>query len=152
MAVSSQLASATSRGSSAFRAGPLRARFSAKLVEATVAEQFESTFHAGYPAAVITPGDSRRTMKGGYALQDRRVWDNLRGILAVWSLREYSLGTAKVGPDCIYKSTSLVTCVGTRRDANPWLLAVLIIAGPYVDGGVAGLTLRKRQERVTGSG
>ena len=126
----------------------------AELEEATVAVQFESPFHAGFPVTVITAGDSKRLLEGAYALQNRRVWDSLRGDLAVWSLRENSLATAKVGPDFIFKQTSIITRVGTRLDTNPWLMAFLIITVLALLGAVAAFALRKREreEEEKGSG
>ncbi len=116
----------------------------ADLVEETVAVQFESPLHTGYPVTILTAGDSRRLLVGTIALQDRLVWDNLRGDLAVWSERKDSLAVAKVGPDFIFKATSLVTRVSVRFDSNPWLLAIVVIGLLTLLGFAAATFLRKR--------
>ena len=126
----------------------------ADLAEETVMIQYESPFNVGFPVTLITAGNSRRLVEGAYALQDRRVWDNLTGDLAAWSLREDSLAVAKVGPDFVFKATSIASRVATRFDANPWLLAISVIGVLALLGGAAAYALRRRerQEEEKGSG
>ncbi|GAB4180727.1 MAG: hypothetical protein Fur0032_21720 [Terrimicrobiaceae bacterium] len=124
----------------------------ADLAEETVAIQYESPFHLGYPVTLITAGDSAMLLEGAQALQDRRIWDNLIGDLAVWSAKPDSLAVAKVGPDFIYKSTSVVTRVATRFDANPWLLGVVLVGTLAGLGWLAAWALRKREAQARSEG
>lgn len=116
----------------------------ADLAEETVAIQFESPLHTGYPVTVLTAGNSQRLLIGLYALQNRLVWDNLRGDLAVWSEQKDSLAVAKVGSDFIYKATSIATRVTVRFDSNPWLLALFVIGLLALLGFGAAAMLRKK--------
>jgi len=116
------------------------------LAEETVAVQFESPFNLGYPATIVTAGNAEKLLSGIRALTDRRVWDNLTGDLAVWSAAPDSLATAKVGSDFIFKATSAVTRLTTRFDANPWLLAFIVVGLLAGLGILARFALRKREK------
>jgi len=55
---------------------------------------------------------------------------------------------AKVGPDFIYKSTSVVTRVGTNMQQSPWLFApILIVLILLIALGVRAV-LRRRGEKL----
>jgi len=117
------------------------------MVDDTVAVQFESPINIGYPVTLITANDSARLLSGVNALQDRRWWDNLVGDLAVWTKEVDSLAVAKVGPDFIYKSSSVVDRVATRVDRYPWLFATSVVVILIILGFVAHIALRSRERR-----
>lgn len=116
------------------------------LAEETVAIQYESPFHLGFPVTVVTAGNPGRLLEGAQALEDRQVWDNLSGDLAVWSARPDSLALAKVGPDFIFKSTSLMSRMSVRFDANPWLMAVIVIGVLAILGAITAFAIRRRDK------
>lgn len=123
-----------------------------ELITDTVAVQFESPYNMGYPVTLITANDAPLLLAGVNALQDRQIWDNLAGDLAVWNADPTSLDVAKVGPDFIYKATSVVTRVGTNLDRQPGLFAAILIAVIIVIGlGVASILKRRKKESDTDS-
>lgn len=118
----------------------------ADMISDTVAVQFESPFNVGYPVTLVTANDPALLLAGINALQDRQIWDNLAGDLAVWNSDPASLEVAKVGPDFIYKATSVTTRVATNLDRQPVLFAAILIGVLLVIGlGVAAI-LRKRDK------
>ena len=120
----------------------------ADMIDDTVAVQFESPTAVGYPITIVTAGSSANLLSGMNALQDRSIWDNLAGDLAVWNAQPDSLAVAKVGPDFIYKSTSVVTRVGTNMQQSPWLFApILIVLILLIALGVRAV-LRRRGEKL----
>ncbi len=122
----------------------------ADLVEDTVAVQFESPFHRGYPVTLLTANDGARLLAGMNALQDRRIWDNLAGDLAVWNTNLDSLAVAKIGPDFIFRSASPLAAVSANLDRQPWLFAILLV-GILVLLGLAVRAILKRRERPDAS-
>lgn len=117
------------------------------LIADTVAVQFESPYNMGYPVTLVTANDPPLLLAGVNALQDRSIWDNLAGDLAVWNAEPKSLAVAKVGPDFIYKATSVVSRVGTNLDRQPGLFAAILIAVIIVIGlGVAAILKRRKKD------
>jgi len=122
------------------------------LISDTVAVQFESPYNMGYPVTLVTANDSTLLLSGINALQDRQIWDNLAGDLAVWNSDPTSLDVAKVGPDFIYKATSVTTRVATNLDRQPLLFAAILIGVLIVLGlGVATLLRRRDKHKDTDS-
>jgi len=117
----------------------------ADLVEDTVAVQFESAVNRGYPVTLFTAGDSARLLAGMNALQDRRIWDNLVGDLAVWNSNLDSLAVAKVGPDFIFKNSSPLAAVSSNLDRQPWLFAVILLLILMAIGFAVRAILQRRE-------
>jgi hypothetical protein len=123
-----------------------------EMVTDTVAVQFESPYNMGYPVTLVTANDASLLLAGINTLQDRQIWDNLAGDLAVWNSDPTSLDVAKVGPDFIYKATSVVTRVGTNLDRQPGLFAAILIVVVIAIGfGVAAILKRRKKESDTDS-
>lgn len=116
------------------------------LVEDTVALQYESPFFRGYPVTVFTANDSGRLLAGINTLQDRRIWDNLAGDVAVWNTDPESLAVCQVGPDFIFKSTSIASTIGTNLDRKPWLFAAILIGVLILIGLIVRGVLKRREE------
>lgn len=119
----------------------------ADLIDDTVAVQFESPFHRGFPVTLFTAIDGARLLAGMNALQDRRIWNNLAGDLAVWNTNPNSLAIAKVGPDFIYKNTSVVTRVTANLDSRPWLFAVILLIILVLIGLAVRAILKRREDQ-----
>ena len=115
------------------------------LVEDTVAVQYESPFNKGYPVTLFTANDPEHLLAGMNALQDRRIWDNFSGDLAVWNSDPDSFAACKVGPDFIYKSSGIVARVGTNLDSKPWLFAILLIGVLLLIGLIVRGVLKRRE-------
>jgi len=115
------------------------------LVEDTVAVQFESPFQIGYPVTLITAADGAHLLAGANALQDRSVWDNLAGDLAVWNATPDSLAVAKVGPDFIYKASSIMLRVGSNFDKQPALFAIVLVGLLILIALAIRAVLRRRE-------
>lgn len=116
------------------------------LVEDTVAVQYESPFVQGYPVTLFTANDPERLLAGINAMQDRRIWDNFSGDLAVWNTDPDSFAACKVGPDFIYKSSGIAARVGTNLDSKPWLFAVLLIGVLLLIGLIVRGVLKRRED------
>lgn len=115
------------------------------LIDDTVAVQFESPFNRGFPVTILTAFDGAKLLSGMNALQDRRIWDNLAGDLAVWNSNLDSLAIAKVGPDFIYRNTSVISNVTTNLDSRPWLFAAILVAILLLIGFAVRAILKRRE-------
>jgi len=139
------------RGQSAERGEPeppSTANFdlTADLIDDIVATQFESPFHTGYPVTVVTAWDASNLLAGMNALQEREVWDNLAGDLAVWNTSPKSLAVAQVGPGFIYKVTNVATRLANRMDQQPWFFAFIVLVVMVLLGLGIRSVLRKRED------
>lgn len=139
------------RGQSAERGEPeppSTANFdlTADLIDDIVATQFESPFHTGYPITVVTAWDASNLLAGMNALQEREVWDNLAGDLAVWNTSPESLAVAQVGPGFIYKVTNVATRLANRMDQQPWFFAFVVLVVMILLGLGIRSVLRKRED------
>ncbi len=117
------------------------------LVEDTVAVQYESPFAQGYPVTLFTANDPARLLAGMNAMQDRRIWDNFSGDLAVWNTDPGLLrGRAKSA------ETSFTNPPASRRGwagtwtANPRLFAVLLIGVLLLIGLIVRGVLKRRED------
>lgn len=119
----------------------------ADLIEDTVAVQFESPFNPGYPVTLVTAYDGPRLLEGMNMLQDRTMWDNLSGDLAVWNTNPDSLAVCKVGEDFFYKNTSVVTRVGSKFEQQPILFALLLVGILVIIGLAVSVGLKRRKTR-----
>lgn len=116
------------------------------LVEDTVAVQYESPFAQGFPVTLFTANDPARLLAGMNTMQDRRIWDNLSGDLAVWNTDPDSFAACKVGSDFIYKSSGIISRASTNLDSKPWLFAVLLIGVLLLIGLIVRGVLKRREE------
>ena len=123
----------------------------ADLVEDTVAVQFESAVHRGYPVTLFTAGDSTRLLAGMNAVQDRRIWNNLAGDLAVWNSNPDSLSVCKVGPDFIFKNSSPLAAVSSNLERQPWLFAIILLLVLLVIGFAVRAILQRRESNNASS-
>jgi hypothetical protein len=118
----------------------------ADLIDDIVATQFESPFHTGYPVTVVTAWDSANLLAGMNALQDREIWDNLAGDLAVWNTTPKSLAVSKVGSSFVYKTTNIASRVANRFDQQPWFFAIIVLVVLVLVGLGMRAALRKRED------
>ncbi len=66
----------------------------------------------------------------------------------MWNAQPDSLAVAKVGPDFIYKSTSVVTRVGTNMQQSPWIFAPIIVVLILLLALGVRAVLRRRGEKL----
>jgi len=117
------------------------------LVEDTILNQFESPFFRGYAATVVTAADGPKLLGGMNALQDRRIWDNLAGDLAVWSPDPRTLAIAKVGSYFVYGSTTVANRVSSSLSQRPWIFATFLVLALGLLGIFTRFILGKKERR-----
>jgi len=118
----------------------------ANLTESTVLLQFENPFAPGLAAMILTSPSDKSLLAGVNLLQDRRLWDRLKGDLAVWRESPETLAVAKVGGDFRYGSDSVAARVTTTFNREPWILAAVLIGCILLLSWIA-MSLLKRRRR-----
>jgi len=119
----------------------------ATLDEEIVAVQYQSPFKVGHALTLVTAPDSPRLLAGMNVLQQREVWDNLTGDLAVWGMDPSSLQLAKVSDEFTYGATTVIEQAKEGLGRQPLVFAIVIMLALAAVGFLARLVLRRQKQR-----
>ncbi len=118
-----------------------------ELENDTVALQFESNYARGKAVTVLTSGRAEKLLEGLRIMQDRRIWDNLDGDLAVWNADPNTFASCYLGPSFTYGAGSIAARITTGFGRNPWLYVVLLAVSLGALAFITRYVLHRRAPR-----